>query len=175
MCPIVRISLLLVLLSGCAGTPPAPPRWSDPATDTALRELLCRLDAECRWLRVRLYDLDTPLAEIRYRFEIVITRGLIARTADDSERAFLLAHELAHLRLAHQPPRSPAERLPQELEADAWATRKLAETGLDPQAGRRLLQRLRDELAATQPAPAHAAGALSEYAARIDALRDSGG
>lgn len=160
---------LLALLAGCGTPSPKPPAiWHAPDTEAALQSLLCRLDADCRWLRLRLYDSDAPRAEIRYRFEIVLSRGMLERTADEAERAFLLAHELAHLHLRHETPRSAAERLPQEVAADAWAARRVIEAGWAPGAGLSLLERLRDEL--ENAGPPHAAAALAEYAARISAL-----
>jgi hypothetical protein len=162
---------LCVLLAGCAASrQQTPPRWEDPASEQMLRSLLCQLDRRCRWLRFRLYDLDAPLAEIRYRFEIVISRGLLERTLQDAERAFVLAHELAHLHLDHRPPRGAEERLAQELAADAWAAQRLRDTGFNGAAGAQLLQRLCGELARSEPAPAHAAAALAEYAQRLHAL-----
>lgn len=167
-----RLSILLMLmLAGCAGTAPRPPAtWQAPDTKAALQDLLCRLDDECRWLKFRLYDTDQPLAEVRYGFEIVLSRGMLERTVDEDERAFLLAHELAHLRLKHAPPRSAEERLPLELAADAWAAARLAQGGFDPSAGERLLLRLRDEIEAMEPQPPRAAEALEEYARRIAAM-----
>jgi predicted Zn-dependent protease len=136
----------------------------------ALTALLCRLDADCRWLKFRLYDTGQPLAEIRYRFEIVLSRGMLERTANEAECAFLLAHELAHLRLDHRAPRNAAERLPLELAADAWAASRLRDVGIDPAAGVALLKRLEDEVAASTPPPPRAEQALLEYRARIARL-----
>nr|WP_282452683.1 M48 family metalloprotease [Lysobacter sp. CAU 1642] len=112
------------------------------------------------------------MAEIRYGFEIWLSRGMLARTVGENERAFLLAHELAHLRLGHRPPRNAGERLPLELEADAWAAARLGETGFDARAGVDLLQRLRDEFESLSlsPAPPRATDALNEYRQRIDSL-----
>jgi hypothetical protein len=162
---------LCVLLAGCAAGVRQPvPRWDDPASERRLLALLCRLDQQCRWLRLRLYDSDVPLAEIRYRFEIVISRGLLERGMEEAEHAFVLAHELAHLRLDHRRPRNPEERLTQELAADAWAVRRLNDTGLDGCAGARLLQRLCSELAGGTPSSGRATAAQAEYAQRLRAL-----
>lgn len=165
-------TLALLLLTGCGSpTRPAPPAWDSPETERALGDLLCRIDTDCRWLTFRLYDTDQPLAEVRYRFEIVLSRGMLQRTANEDERAFLLAHELAHVRLDHRPPRNAGERLPQELAADAWAARRLQEAGMNPSAGLALLQRLRDEVGQAEPQPPRGAEALAEYRQRIEAMR----
>ncbi len=150
---------------------PPPPAWEAPDTEPALLALLCRLEPDCRWLRLRLYDTDQPLAEIRYRFEIVLSRGMLERTASEAERAFLLAHELAHARLDHRAPRNADTRLPLELAADAWAAQRLRETGIDPGAGIELLQRLRDEVAHSEPAAPRVEEALAEYRERISAMQ----
>jgi hypothetical protein len=171
-----RLVLILALgLAGCAASPErALPRWQDAAAQAEVEAALCALVADCADLRVGLLDLDRPVAEIRAGFHIVLSRGLWQRTADADERRFVIAHELGHRALGHFRPRDHAARLPQELQADAWAVARLCALGHSPLPGRHLLQRLHDEVALPEPSDDKGLRelALAEYRQRIERLGD---
>jgi hypothetical protein len=178
-----RCVLIIALgLAGCAASPDRSlPRWQDAAALAEAEATLCELAADCADLRIELLDVERPVAEIRASFHIVLSRGLWQRTANADERRFVIAHELGHRALGHFRPRDHAARLPQELEADAWAADRLCTLGRSTAAGGMLLQRLHDEVAqldsaaadlpADDDAAALRAAALHEYRQRLAALR----
>lgn len=177
-----RLVLIIALgLAGCTASPDrALPRWDDAAALAEARATLCELASDCDDLRIELLDLERPVAEIRANFHIVLSRGLWQRTANADERRFVIAHELGHRALGHFRPRDHATRLPQELEADAWAAERLCALGRSMAAGGVLLQRLHDEVArldeAAEDLPADddaaslRSAALHEYRQRLAAL-----
>jgi Zn-dependent protease with chaperone function len=69
---------------------------------------------------------------------VVVSEGLLALLTNNSERAFVLAHELAHIALRH----SVKSGLPQEVQADHIALQTLRDLHLDPCAGFQALARL---------------------------------
>lgn len=170
-----RLVLIIALgLAGCAASPDRDiPRWQDAAALAEARATLCELASDCDDLRIELLDLERPVAEIRASFHIVLSRGLWQRTASADERRFILAHELGHRALGHFRPRDHAARLPQELEADAWAMARLCAATRSPLPGRHLLQRLHDETALAEGADDSLRdAALHEYRQRIARLAD---
>lgn len=168
-----RCVLIIALgLAGCAASPDRGiPRWQDAAALAEAEATLCELAEDCADLRIELLDIDRPVAEIRASFHIVLSRGLWQRTANADERRFVIAHELGHRALGHFRPRDHATRLPQELEADAWAVSRLCAGVWSPEPGRHLLQRLHDEVVRAETADATLRdAALHEYQRRIDRL-----
>lgn len=177
-----RCVLIIALgFAGCATSPDrAIPRWQDAAALAEAKATLCELAEDCADLRIELLDIDRPVAEIRASFHIVLSRGLWQRTANADERRFVIAHELGHRALGHFRPRDHATRLPQELEADAWASTRLCTLGRPTSSATTLLQRLHDEVARLEEAAEDPptdddaaslrAAALHEYRQRLAAL-----
>ena len=89
-------------------------------------------------------------ASISKNGSLYLTSGILAQVRSDSEFAFIIAHELAHVLLRHHHQRSPEGKSPyslnqelqSELEADRLAFRLLAEADFNPQAGLAFLSRL---------------------------------
>lgn len=73
-----------------------------------------------------------------YQREVVITHALLVKTPNTSERAFVMAHELAHIALGH----GPKAGIPEELAADTLALRVVTRLGFDPCSGSSVLERL---------------------------------
>lgn len=156
--PAAALAVALALLAGCA-TP-------GDSRDYAARELAHRedqvrrglagsrdLQAErrlhllaCRLLPeqctgVRVYVVDSPGVQARAwpNGMLLVHGALFAHLHDESELAFALGHELAHLALGHFQARRTAAL---EVEADAWASSRLSVLGYRDDAGRTLLSRL---------------------------------
>ena len=188
MAPRRRLVLLFLTLAGCAGAPSRtpPPLIDDPALTVALNGLLCRVESDCAKLRLQIVDRPYEQAEMFPDGRLLVNVGLLLATRDESEIAFVLAHETAHRRLGHRIAISSETRTRLELEADADAQRAMSESGLRVGAGLQLLQRLLVQARETPSQPTDDAGkvsardigrtklkeaALSQIEARIDALR----
>lgn len=77
-------------------------------------------------------------AFIRKKFEVVLTKGLLGRVTDDSELAFILAHELAHVALSH----GLHGGIPAEVAADALALKVVTTLKFNPCSGSTVLEKL---------------------------------
>jgi hypothetical protein len=123
----------------------SPERRRDPEREAQILRLLCEADAgRCGSLRVYLIERESPVADLSEDGVLRVFLSLLRHLESEDELAFVLAHETAHLSLGH----FAAMRLPgwdatgAEVEADAWARRRLAANGRDDCAGARLLPRL---------------------------------
>jgi predicted Zn-dependent protease len=81
---------------------------------------------------------EVPNAFARDQREVVISKGLLQRVVDTSEVAFIVAHECAHLALAHD----TSGGVEAEVEADSLALRIVTELGFNPCSGSSVLRRL---------------------------------
>ncbi len=65
---------------------------------------------------------------------IILSRPLIASLSNEGQLAFVLAHELGHIVLGHQPSAARSSRASEELEleADSFAVGLIALAGYDP-------------------------------------------
>ena len=115
--------------------------WVAAEATQHAREWVCALADDCDEVRIRLEDTEAPSATLWFGVELGLSRGLYVATQEESEWVFVVAHELGHRALRHQPPRDLARRLPLELEADQWAIDRLCSKGLDPTSGRALISR----------------------------------
>lgn len=70
--------------------------------------------------------------------EVVITHALLSKTPNLSERAFVMAHELAHIALGHR----TEAGIPEEVAADTLALRVVTRLGFNPCSGSSVLERL---------------------------------
>jgi hypothetical protein len=95
-------------------------------------------------MRIHVLDRPTPRADLLGGQVVVLHLGLLVRTRDEAELAFVLAHELAHRRLGHVAARRLADWDAQaaELAADRDAARTLQRLGYRVSAGSELLRRL---------------------------------
>lgn len=73
---------------------------------------------------------------------IQISRGFVQYTRNDSELAFVLAHEMAHILKHHLPVRDASVRYTQELEADHLGFQLVIRAGYNPDAAIELFRRL---------------------------------
>jgi Peptidase family M48 len=73
---------------------------------------------------------------------IQISRGFVQYMRDDSELAFVLAHEMAHILKHHLPVRDASVRYTQELEADRLGFQLVIRAGYNPDAAIELFRRL---------------------------------
>jgi len=164
------VTPVLLLLVACTVRPTLPdyPLLQAPAVQAYVEQLLCRLNANCRWYPVLLVDRPEAQAELLPDGRLALHRGMLQVTANEAELAFVLAHEVAHRERQHRPTRSLAARLPLELEADAEAQRRLCTLGYPADAGRRLLERLRPGT----PGNAREAEALKQIDERLSVLGD---
>jgi predicted Zn-dependent protease len=142
---------LLVLstaaLGACASTP-AGPIWApleDPALQAYAQDLVCRIAPRCTDHPVLLVDMPEAQAEALPDGRIALRKGLLLAVEEEAELVFVLAHEIAHRQLGHRAPRTLEARLPLELQADAVALRTLVRLGYPPDAGTRLITRIRPE------------------------------
>lgn len=87
---------------------------------------------------LRIIDSPAPNAFIRHRNEVVLTRALVARVTDESELAFILAHEMAHVALGH----GVHGGISAEVEADAMALQVVTALDFNPCSGSNVLERL---------------------------------
>lgn len=166
---------LLALLAGCAAPPVAERSWAAPsAVREHAGEVLCRLSEHCDDFRWRWLDHDDAQAELRFGFELVISRGFYRRLDNEAELAFVLAHELAHRFLNHRGVRDPAVRLPLELAADRWAADRLCAQGWSSAHASAFIERLLGE-AATAAESRRQRLSLQELQARRDALQPCAG
>jgi hypothetical protein len=88
-----------------------------------------------------------PFAAAEAPGRIVFSRGLLDQARSDGEIAFILSHELAHLKLRHRDTpaltgKNLAAIVQQELEADTIAIKLMERSGFDPAVGIGLLKRL---------------------------------
>lgn len=154
-------------LAGCAGLPPAegPLRpWqvvqlrehatqlrdsdqlvSDAALSAYLREWMVRIDPIAA-AQIELFVLDLPdtQADVVAGRLLRMRLGLLRQLHSESELAFVLAHELAHVALGHtaQQLDGSLDAGSAEVSADAAAQETLQRLGLSPHAGVELLRRL---------------------------------
>jgi beta-barrel assembly-enhancing protease len=142
----------------------SPHRVHDARLDAYLQRLLGRLDPQTPALRIHILDRPEPQAELLGGEALVLRTGLFARTRDEDELAFVLAHELAHRTLAHVAARrrNDWDARAAELAADRAAASTSQRLGYRASAGPGLLRRL---LASTRHE-----GAREMIEARIDAL-----
>ena len=84
--------------------------------------------------------IESPSANafIRTKTEVVLTQTLLARVSDESELAFILAHEAAHIALQH----TRNGGIPAEVEADTLALKVVTALGFNPCSGSTVLERL---------------------------------
>ena len=85
-----------------------------------------------------LLDSASINAFVRHKDEIVVTAALLAKVPDESELAFILAHELAHVALNHD----SHGGIPAEVAADALALRVVTALNFNPCSGSTVLERL---------------------------------
>ena len=87
-------------------------------------------------ISVRLLDTLEPLAYAGSNGQILVSKGLVLKLYSESELAFVLSHELAHLKRGHSTSKldslSSEERAQLELEADNLGVGILASAGYDP-------------------------------------------
>lgn len=196
------------MLSGCASAPPgkdgltrleqaellrrerqlqaSPGTVRDARLDAYLRRLLARLGPEAQSLRIHVVDRPGPQADLLGGQVLVLRTGLLAQVRDEDELAFVLAHELAHRRLAHVAARRRTEwdAPAAELAADRLAAQTLQGLGYRASAGSGLLRRLllsthdqqasaliRSRLAALPPAAAGTASFDPEFEAAMAPYR----
>jgi Zn-dependent protease with chaperone function len=105
---------------------------------------------------------------------IRITRGMVNFAADDSELAFVVAHELAHILLNDFEKYRIGDRRPLDLAADQTGMRLAARAGYDPDKGARLLLRLADAFSEirndpTYPSPQERYARLEQQIAEMRA------
>ena len=107
-----------------------------------------------------LVVIESPRANafIRRKTEVVLTHALLTRVTDESELAFILAHELAHIALEH----TANGGIPAEVAADTLALQVMTALGLDLCAGSDVLERLGSPAQLT----------LVSVAPRLNALHD---
>ena len=98
-------------------------------------------------------------AYIRSGDEVVITAPLASSVQDNSELAFVFAHELSHIALGH----SEGGSVHDEIAADELALSIIESLGLNPCAGAEILDRLSSPLSAS----------LVSVSPRLDALHQS--
>jgi len=100
--------------------------------------------------RIDIVERDTPNAFALHPNRIAISSALLELIDSTSEFAFIIAHELGHLReggsrsvdtFAPIEPHSD-NRISHELAADVYAMRLLDSSGFDPRAGITLLDKL---------------------------------
>lgn len=87
---------------------------------------------------LRIIDSPAPNAFIRHRNEVVLTQALVAKITDESELAFILAHEMAHVALGH----GVRGGISAEVEADALALHVVTALNFNPCSGSNVLERL---------------------------------
>lgn len=85
-----------------------------------------------------IIDSHAPNAFIRHKTEVVLTKALVARVTDESELAFILAHEMAHVALGHD----IHGGISAEVEADALALKVVTALNFNPCSGSEVLERL---------------------------------
>ena len=98
-------------------------------------------------------------AYIRGGNDVVITAPLASSVQDNSELAFVFAHELSHIALGH----SEGGSVHDEIAADELALSIIESLGLNPCAGAEILDRLSSPLSAS----------LVSVSPRLDALHQS--
>lgn len=100
----------------------------------------------------------TANAFIRRKTEVVLTQTLVTQVTDESELAFILAHEVAHIALGH----TINGGVSAEVAADALALQVVTALGFDPCSGSSVLERLGSPAQLT----------LVSVAPRLNALHD---
>lgn len=107
-----------------------------------------------------LVVIESPTANafIRRKTEVVLTQALLTRVTDESELAFILAHELAHIALQH----TVNGGVSAEVAADTLALKVVTALGFDPCSGSSVLERLGSPAQLT----------LVSVAPRLNALHD---
>lgn len=83
-------------------------------------------------------DSRAPNAFIRHQNEVVLTKALVTRVTDESELAFILAHEMAHVALGHDIHGGVSA----EVAADALALKVVTALNFNPCSGSTVLERL---------------------------------
>jgi predicted Zn-dependent protease len=79
-------------------------------------------------LRIVITPDAAPNAFIRRGSELHVTRGMLKHLETPNDAAFIVAHELAHLRLQHSHNASSHD----EIEADSLAIKMMARVGVTP-------------------------------------------
>jgi len=123
---------------------------SDPFVDEYLRYLGKRLASASVGISefpLVLLDSNTPLALSSSSGLTAFSKGLVLSLSSESELAFVLAHELAHIELGHFTKNleqvSAERRRMMEFEADSHALSILASAGYNSNAARLVLSRTR--------------------------------
>lgn len=131
---------------------------------------------------VLLLPDSTPNAFVSDPGHIILTKGLLQIIETRDELAFVVAHELGHVKLghiAHNDRAIPAladrgtsqrELIERELQADKFALQLLSDSGLNPRAGLRLLGKIAALARLDSP------GLLSPYPSlkvRLEALSEA--
>lgn len=123
-----------------ASTSPAPPYLPGQKL-TKLFERIATYYTSLGYTRpssVLIIDSHAPNAFIRNKNEVVLTKALIGRVTDESELAFILAHEMAHLALGHD----LRGGISAEVEADTLALKVATALNFNPCSGFEVLERL---------------------------------
>lgn len=145
-----------------ASARPAPAPWGaydrygDPALEAYVQGVAERVAATAALgdapLRIIIVDAPAPNATAGPNNEITITLGLIALLTDESELAWVLAHEIAHLEIGHPALLADMTRAPDrdgygrraalrrrfETEADARGVALMRAAGYDLAGARRV-------------------------------------
>ena len=87
---------------------------------------------------------NDPIAVVLSSQRIALSSGMIVRLHNSSELLFVIAHEVAHLRLEHFKD-SNRSQIELELEADKWAIHQLTRTQHDPFVATSVLLRLKNK------------------------------
>ena len=120
-----------------SSTPPLLPT-------TQVHRLFTRISEHYRTLGLStpsaLVVIESPSANafIRRKTEVVLTQKLLTRVTDESELAFILAHEVAHIALEH----TLNGGVSAEVAADTLALKVVTALGFDPCSGSSVLERL---------------------------------
>ena len=102
----------------------------------------------CAGLEVVVISSGSTFASTNGR-RIQVARGFVDYAHNDSELAFVIAHEMAHMLRGHKPVSDTGVRYAQEVEADHLGLQLLVRAGYDPDGAIELLRRLQGSSSAS--------------------------